>query len=950
MIAEKGTLKRFCVLGGLLLLLASQPVLGQAFGKNKVQYKGFDWKVLETSHFRIYFYQGEDVLAKFARQVVEDAYLMLEGDLNHSLSQKIPIMIYNSHNDFEQTNVTLELIEESVGGFTEIYKNRVVVPYTGSYEDLRHVLTHELVHAFQFDLLYGAGIGAMISRQHLYSIPLWFIEGMAEFFSLGWDTEADMVLRDVVISGRLKSLRELDYLGVSYLVYKEGQSILKFIADRYGRKKIGEILHQVKYRRGLDGAIRESLGIDLEELNKEWMKSLRKHYWPLYAEKEEASEFGRKLTNRLKEGGYLNVNPSISPKGDKIAFLSDRGGYVDILLMSSIDGRLISRLVRGERSAGFESLHLLRGGIAWSPDGKSVAFSAKAGPKDKLYILGVEKGEKERSYEFDLDGIFSPSWSPSKDEIIFAGLKDGRSDLYLLNLQDSRPTRLTDDIYDDRDPSWSPDGSQVAFCSDRPFGEDSSWDCGSYAIFALDPEGGEMKQLTGRASRTSSPTWSPDGRKIAFVSDLSGVSNLSVVDLEDTSTVQLTDILGGVSTPCWAGEKERLAFSAYENGGWEVYVIDHPMEKRTVEPSVSQRFPSPALTFPQDTTALEADKYKVTFTPDWVAGGFSYSTEYGFAGTSELAFSDILGNHQIYFSSDFFSNITESNFVLQYWYLPRRINFGGAIFQEKNYYLTPSGHILMERLYGGASLVSYPLDKFRRLDLELSGYVVQDVYYWASQDTLYKSEGPKGEVILPTLSLIRDTALWGSTGPVAGTRSRLSIGKTAKLTANALSYSVLIGDFRRYFLAGRRYTLACRLIGAGSWGEDALRFGIGGSQTLRGHEEYECVGSKAGLLNLELRYPFVDYLTLAFPFPIEMRGVRGALFLDLGGATDDLKSFKVSRADAGWFKLEDLKAGVGVGVRMRISFLVLRLDLAKSTDLSSLSRKTRVHFSLGSDF
>ncbi len=938
---------RWLLIGSLLILLG-QPALGQGFGKNKVQYKGFDWKVLETAHFNIYFYDGEDVLAKFSSQLMEDAYSTISEDLNHTLSQKIPVMIYNSHNDFEQTNVTLELLEESVGGFTELYKNRVVVPYTGSYEDFRHVLVHELVHAFQFDLLYGAGIGSMISRQHLYSIPLWFMEGMAEFFSLGWDTEADMVLRDVVIAGNLIPLRELDYLYGSYLVYKEGQSVLKFIADRYGRKKIGEILHQVKYRRGLEGAIRESLGIDLKELDSTWMKSLRKYYWPLYSEKEEASEFARRLTDRRKEGGYLNVNPSLSPRGDRIAFLSDKSGYVDIYLISAIDGRLIKRLVHGERSSGFESLHLLRGGITWSPDGRSIAFSAKAGPGDRLYVLDVESSNVVKSYQFDLDAIFSPSWSPSEDRIVFVGLEDGHSDLYLLRLEDPNPIRLTDDVYDDRDPSWSPDGNYIAFVSDRPSREDSAFSYGSYAVFTLRPEGGEITRITGRSSKTSSPTWSPDGDKIAFVSDLGGAANLYVVDLGDTSVSQLTDLLGGLFTPCWAREGQRLACSIYEKGGWEVYVVDQPLEKETSKPEISPRFAQSTVSFPEDTTSLQADDYSVRFTPDWVGGGFSYSTEYGFAGTTELAFSDILGNHRIYFSSDLFSNITQSNFVLQYWYLPRRVNFGASVFQEKYFYLTPSYHILMEKLYGGAFLISYPLDKFRRIDVELSSYAIQE-YLW-SPDGWIRVEDLGAVVFLPTVSLIRDTAIWGTTGPVAGHRSRLVAGKTAKLTSNSLSYSVLIADYRKYFLLAKRYTFACRFIGAGSFGEDAFKFGIGGSQTIRGHGEYECIGSKAGLLNLELRYPFVDRLSLAFPLPIELRGLRGALFFDLGGATDDLSTFKVSAGDDGLFRLEDLKAGVGVGLRLNISFLVLRLDFAKATDLSSLSRETRVHFSLGSDF
>ena len=160
-------------LSGMFLLLLANPGNAQEpyFGKNKVQYETFDWYFIRTGSFDIYFYRDEYHLAKFAADVLEDAYLKVREELRYDLRKRVPVIIYNSHSDFQQTNVIPYLIEEGVGGFTEVFKNRIVVPFTGSYEDYRHVLHHELTHAVTFDMLYGNMAGSLLSQQYLFQLP-----------------------------------------------------------------------------------------------------------------------------------------------------------------------------------------------------------------------------------------------------------------------------------------------------------------------------------------------------------------------------------------------------------------------------------------------------------------------------------------------------------------------------------------------------------------------------------------------------------------------------------------------------------------------------------------------------------------------------------------------------------------------------------------------------------
>ena len=141
----------------LSMIVVSLPARAQEtyFGKNKVRYKGFEWNYIQTRHFDIYFYEEAFETAKFAADVLESAYQEISRELNYLIQRRIPVFIYNSHNDFQQTNISSALLGEGTGGFTEVFKNRVVTPFDGSYEKFRHVLHHELTHAVTFDMLYG---------------------------------------------------------------------------------------------------------------------------------------------------------------------------------------------------------------------------------------------------------------------------------------------------------------------------------------------------------------------------------------------------------------------------------------------------------------------------------------------------------------------------------------------------------------------------------------------------------------------------------------------------------------------------------------------------------------------------------------------------------------------------------------------------------------------------
>ncbi len=996
-------LKMFALLFVFLFFQANSAT-SQVFGKNKVSNKDFEWRYLRTKHFDIYFYDPGEEIARMAAEIAEEAYLDLKHDLRYSAERanRIPIILHNSHNDFEQTNVILETIEESVGGFTELYKNRVVVPFEGPHGKFRHVLRHELTHAMMFNMFHGGGVGSMISTQYLYQIPLWFMEGIAEYESLGWDTESDMIMRDAVVSGYLPPLSEI-YGG--YMVYKGGQSLFRYIAENYGGQKIGELIIKTKFERGVNRSFLSALGVNVEEIGERWQKSLRKEYWPELAKREEPDDIAKRLTDHRKGNYYLNVKPAYSPHGDKITFLSDRSDYNDIYVMSAIDGRILRRLVKGEKSGDYEEMHWLKGGISWSPDGSRIAFTAKSGPEDALYIVDAVSGEVRQKLTFGLDAAFSPSWSPDGTRIAFVGLKAGASDLYLIELTGGRLSKLTDDTFDNTDPQWSPDGQMIAFASNRNrrSPSETGYHIEDYDIFIIELESGNIDSVVSSPYNDISPSWSPDSKKIVFSSDRNGIYNIYVADLANGNSRPLTDILTGCFNPSWSPKGDRIAFTSFQNWGWDIFVIKNPLSKLKdheleltefftklsgeeevpAESSIALGEFGDSVTEEESTEedidfevdSLKVHGYKLKFSPDIISASAQYNTYSGLGGGALVAISDVMGNHRIFLLTDLFYSLEDSDFQMLYYYLPKRIDYGFTALHTKDYYyvITDRSQVwFSDRIYGGGVFLSYPFSKFTRVDFDVTFLDISREQFSFERGWSRK----KLRTLIPGINLVNDTIIWGFTGPVNGSRSVLSLEYSPDMNFNQLYFTTVSADARKYIRIGKKYNVALRFSGGASFGQNPQRFFLGGTENwinskfsrtdtwdiesfyfarfpapLRGTNYYELVGTRYMLLNTEFRYPFIQHISLGWPLPIAMHNIGGALFMDVGGAWTEDSTFRpVESGLNGLPRLKGLKAGYGFGLRANLGIAILKLDAAWRTNLAVSDHKPRYYFSLGSEF
>src|ERR687898_1223589 len=458
----------------VLLLLAVPGVLsGQYFGRNKVQYTTFDFKVIQTEHFDVYFYERERVAAMDAARRAERSYARLSKVLNHEFRERKPIILYASHSDFMQTNATY-VGGEGTGGVTDFARNRAVMPFTGSYADFEHVLIHEMVHQFQYDIWSRGRAGAGLSQLISINPPLWFAEGMAEYLSIGpINAETAMWLRDAALEEKLPTIEQMTMDPYEYFPYRFGHALWSYVAERWGDEAVGAIL-KATLAGGGEPAFRRTIGLTLDQLSEQWRDAVQKRYLPEIGARARARSVADELLTEKRSDGTLHLAPALSPDGSQVAYFSEKDFYfVDLYLAYGTTGKVKRRILESGISSNYETYRFLNSQANWSPDGKYLAFAAKRGARDVIVIVDVERNKEVKRIEVKLNGVTTPAWSPDGQHLVFTGYDGGLSDLFVVRRDGSGLRRLTEDKYADLHPVWSPDGKTIAFATDR--GEETNF-------------------------------------------------------------------------------------------------------------------------------------------------------------------------------------------------------------------------------------------------------------------------------------------------------------------------------------------------------------------------------------------------------------------------------------------------------------------------------------------
>ncbi|PSQ74742.1 MAG: peptidase S9, partial [Bacteroidetes bacterium QH_6_64_77] len=487
------SLRASLALFALLLLMAVRPASAQYFGQNKVQYEQFDFQMFETDQFDVYFYPAE-------RQAVEDAARMAERWYDrHSrtflreFQKNKPLIFYANSPDFQQTNAVRGQLGQGTGGVTESIKERVIMPLTGSYAETDHVLGHELVHSFQYDI----ALREDGSNFSLRDMPLWFIEGMAEYLSVGRrDSHTAMWMRDAALREDLPTIRQLTRDQQSYFPYRYGHAYMAYVGGKYGDAAVTD-LYKMSGRVGVDSAFVYTLGITADSLSAEWKEATREAVLPGASERTPVDSVGTAVIGEPGADFQLNISPAVSPDGRYVAFISRRNLFNTNLFVADAEtGEIVQELEGTRSNPHFDALRFIDSAGAWSPDGRRFAFITFAEGRNEINTFNVQTGEiKTRTAIEDVGAIHNLAWSPDGQSIAFSGLEGGLSDLYVYNLEAKSVRQLTNDRYAALQPTWSPDGETLAFTTDRgPNGTNfETLEYGENRIGLIDVESGETR-------------------------------------------------------------------------------------------------------------------------------------------------------------------------------------------------------------------------------------------------------------------------------------------------------------------------------------------------------------------------------------------------------------------------------------------------------------------------
>lgn len=952
-------MKTFRYLVLCLVLWSVQPSFSQYhysyFGTNKVNYTSFKWSVLATEHFDIYYYAEMRELAERAAGMAEEQYLELQTRFNHSLQVRVPMIVFSSHLHFQQTNVTPFEIPEGIGGFFEFFKGRVVLPSDGSTYHFRRVLRHELVHVFM-----TSKINRILNDHRKLNhpgAPLWFTEGLAEYWSGDPDFQAEMVMRDATINNTIVPVQNFYTVEGTYYMYKLGENLLHFIGQRYGPEKILLLMENIWKSDSFEKVMLLTVGKNYEDLSSEWTYWLRKKYYPSLENRDPPSAVSTVITR----SGF-NSKPVYFRNGDadEVYFVANHDGFTNIYRQDLTKDKA-EVVVKGERTHEFETFHFFKSKIDIHAGGQ-LAFVAKSGETDVLYVYDVHRRRITHRYRFDhLVGLASPSWSPDGKALVISGLaSNGNSDLYRVRVtdgpDDGELDKLTNDFYDDKEPAWSPNGQAIAFSSDRTV---DGWQ-GHYNIFLLELSTGRIEYLTKGACHDAGPAWSADGTRIVFSSNQSGsttdVWTLPIArddqsrlgEAHPTSSANegiawpeprritrfTTAAFDPVVTP-----RGDLIFTAFEEFSFKIRHLKQAADTSSASPwpprpplaGARKPWTTPRVAITESNSRPYSKKYGL----DFVQGALQADPVFGSGGGAQMAVTDMLGNDQYYFviyntARSTSSLLTDWNFVATKVNLNQRANFAYGLFRFKGDFLEIGDQggieIVDEHRYGGFFAVTYPLSKFQRLETSVSASRFK-------REESFQILPVDGILVSNFMGYTFDNSWWGPSGPLDGSRWGVKVGYTSDVRNSQQNYYTAIVDFRQYMRLTLRSAFAVRAMVQWNDGKNPQNFLLGGSWDMRGYPRWNLPGTRFFVINNELRFPFVDAVNLRLPFGgFGLRSIRGAVFLDLGNAWGSQVSSRnvVLRNE----KFDGVLGSVGTGFRINLwNVIVLRFDFGKMFDL-----------------
>ena len=926
--------------GGSGAQLHAQQDFFPYWGKNRVKYDRFDWHIYETDHFEIYYYpELEEHLERIAGYA-ESAYQEVSARLRHDLAFVVPLIVFKTHSEFEQQNVFPGASPEGVGAFAEPSRNRIVLPIDEGPDGLYRLITHELTHIFEFDI-----IPRGIIRQ---GVPLWVDEGLADFMAGVWRPLDIMQVRDVAVSDTVPSMTRFERYGgfaSGRVVYNLGHAVFEFIESRWGDDGIRRFMFGLR-RSSVGGGgdpYEEVFDLEAEEFDDEFKKYLDERFEP-FKEKESPTDYGRNLApDPLRSRYPLLISIEASPSGEVIAAvaLNRKNRELDIVLVSAQSGEVIRNLTEEfDQDLGFQYIATLGlrfntvPWLAWAPDGDHLAYFVRKNKYKSLVIQNIVTREIEQIIDLDMvDEPESPDFSPDGRSVVFSALTRAIGDIYRIDLATQEVTNLTEDALADYAPVYSPDGNSLLHLKRIS---------GNNKLYRLDLATGEQTQLTFGTHDEGGAQFI-DERTIVFSSTAVDPSdpiepevardgeifNVWTLDLENGELRQYTDTATGNVNPVLIapeedGEPDRFAFITYYKSEYGLHTVEREEPIFTAVTSDFGTGGGPVIDFQAPLTHTligENARQKGAFENMFLEGrpplNVGMTSNGDFLGGTQITFADVLGDQQ--FSLLAYSVMQYRTLGVSYANLAGRMQFAVQGFSQQSFFygyapgyafnpglgfLSRDDAIAVRSIDGGSMFVIYPFDRFRRVELSAGLFRYREQFdneALQAQSNAFQ-QANFGDVLfrdgafMPLgINFIQETTVFREFGPIAGNTFRAAYEYAPSL-GGFLSRQSLDLDGRYYLRIAETGVLAMRARGFRSWGQYPDFFYFGGNSDMRGYDYLEFIGHKTFFANAELRFPLVE--AMATPIGI-LGGIRGSFFFDFGMAGFNNQSLTAWDRDPG---------------------------------------------------
>lgn len=326
------------LLAGLSYAQTSQDV----YGKNRIQYKKFEWEFISSPNFDIYFTKGNITLAKSAAQHAELEFDQITELIGFAPYQKIKLFIYASKADLRQSNVGLNDENNLTGGRTNFSKSIVEIPYPGNQLGFQDNIRLGIAKTLLYEMVYGGSFKESIQNSYLLTLPEWYLGGAAAYAAYGWNAEMDDYMRDALTNNTMRKPGNL--LGKDAVI--AGQSIWNFIAERYGKQNISNILNLTRVLRNEESSITNTLSVDYDKLLQDW-----RNWYLNQASRVNQSNAALPRSWRLRSN-FRNATMNqikLSTDGKWAAYSMNKDGRYSIQIKNLETGRRKIITIRGNK-------------------------------------------------------------------------------------------------------------------------------------------------------------------------------------------------------------------------------------------------------------------------------------------------------------------------------------------------------------------------------------------------------------------------------------------------------------------------------------------------------------------------------------------------------------------------------------------------------------------------